>query len=119
MRFILIEVDDDTAADKLVEKFSTIKSARVAGIFQIPRTRCQCKGYVDIGHRAGNSRRLLRGSKFLWWVHDICGRCPKGQHNLYNMLPQERRLADQNGRDLPTYVNYISMHDRGWGYQDL
>lgn len=119
MRFILIEVDDDATADKLVEKFKTTKTVRVAGIFQIPRTRCTCKGFTEMGHRSGQSRRLLRGSKFLWWVHDVCGRCPKGHHNLFNMMPQERRLSDLEGRELPTYVGFISMHDRGWGHKDL
>ena len=110
---ILIEVDSDEAADKLAAKFATLSTARVAGIFQVPRTRCKCPDDMTGRHRGKLSSR---GVRFKWWVHRGCGKVSGGNLSpIGNLLPASERRATPNA---PTIlVDSINGHDLGF-YSD-
>ncbi len=117
MKLIVIEVDDDEAADRLIAKFSAIRSARVKGIFQAPRARCQCDNTeVKFGRTVAIQKRSVRGRLFGWWVHDKCNRVSKGMHSgAKNLIA--RADQPQGVGNLPTYIDYICWHDKGF-YND-
>lgn len=116
MKLILIEVDDDDTADKLIERMKSGPKWRVVGWFQVPRTRCKCTGYHEGGnHRVPNAKKWVRGQLFKWWVHDKCLRPGWGSHTLFNQMPRTDRVFRPNFPE--TFYNYMEMHDRGF-YKD-
>lgn len=116
MKLILLEVDDDEVADKLMQKLSAGSGWRIAGWFQVPRTRCKCTGYHDGGNqRLPNPKVWLRGQKFKWWVHDKCLRPGWGCMTLFNQMPRTDRTFRSNSPQ--TFYNYMEMHDKGF-YKD-
>src|ERR1700744_237564 len=111
MRLIVIEVDDDAAAERLVAKFNATSSARGKGMFQMPRARCRCDGPFSDNSRSSLWKRSVRGQQFGWWVHDKCHKVSKGLHTeTRNLIPREDQ--PQARGDLPTYVDGISWHDK-------
>lgn len=115
---MVIEVDDDEAAERLAAKINATKSARVKGIFQMPRARCRCDNMVEkFGRMVPAEKRLIRGQLFGWWVHQTCNKVLKGSGaGARNLIPK----ADQPQRgqgDYKTYVDYIGWHDQGF-YND-
>ncbi len=116
MKLILIEVDDDETAEQLIERLSGKSTWRIAGWFQVPRTRCQCVGYHEGGnHRVPNYKRSVIGRKYKWRVHDKCGRPSGGLMTLKNLMPPLSRVFGDQGQ--PTFYDTLQMHDRGF-YKD-
>lgn len=118
MRLIVIEMDDDEVAERLVEKINATKSARVKGMFQMPRARCRCDNLVErFGRLVPAEKRSLRGRQFGWWVHDKCNKPTKGMHSeAKNLIAREDQ--PQAVGDLPTYVDYVAWHDKGFYNND-
>ncbi len=117
MRLIVIEVDDDEAAERLVKKFEAIESARVKGIFQMPRARCRCDNLVErFGRLVPANKRSVRGQLFGWWVHDKCNKVSKGLHSEARNLIARADQPQAEG-DLPTYIDHVGWHDKGF-YND-
>ncbi len=87
-RFIVLEVDDDEIAMKLVRKFNQGTQWRVAGFFARPHSWCEC----PMGGDYGSHKHFARGSKLGWWLHNIpgCKRPRKGTHQLENQLRVEQ-----------------------------
>lgn len=115
---MVIEVDDDEAAEKLAAKINATRSARVKGMFQMPRARCRCDTMeTRFGRRVPAERRSLRGLQFGWWVHDKCHKVAKGLHSETKNLIARKDQPQRGDGDFPTYVDYIGWHDRGF-YND-
>lgn len=113
MRLILIEVDDDEAAEKLVARFNERKTARVAGMFQVPKSRCRCPNHdIRFGRQVPAEKRSLRGRMFGWWVHDKCGRPTHGQQLTKNLIKPEG--VTHSVQAPPTYVIGLTLWDRGF-----
>lgn len=109
---ILIEVDDDEAAEKLVAKFSSLRGARIAGMFQVPKARCRCDNFeLRFGRRVPAEKRSLRGRLFGWWVHDKCGRPTHGSQLTKNLLKPEQVTHSVQAPE--TYVPQLTLWDRG------
>lgn len=118
MRLIVIEVDNDEAAERLVAKINATKSARVKGIFQMPRARCRCDNLVEkFGRMVPANKRSVRGQLFGWWVHDQCLKVSKGVHSETKNLIARADQPQRGGGDFTTYIDYIGWHDRGF-YND-
>lgn len=118
MRLIVIEVDDDAAAEKLVDKINSTRSARVKGIFQMPRARCKCPNLVErFGRMVPDEKRSVRGQLFGWWVHDKCHKVSKGLHSESKNLI-DRADQPQGDVGMVTYIDYIGWHDRGFYNND-
>lgn len=110
---IVVEVDDDEAAERLVQKFSAIRSARVKGFFQVPKSRCSCPGPWASVSRSPDWKRSVRGKLFGWWVHDKCHKPSRGLHNLKNLMAKEDQgQGPQSATD--TYLDYLAFHDKGY-----
>lgn len=117
MRLIVVEVDDDEAAERLIAKINSTKSARVKGMFQMPRARCRCNGPFSENSKSTLWKRSLRGQQFGWWVHDKCLRVSKGLHTeTKNLIAREDQ--PQGDTHMVTYVDGISWHDRGYYHND-
>lgn len=117
MKLILLEVDDDEIADKLMKKLSSGTSWRIAGWFQVPRTRCRCVGYHEGGnHRVPNYKRSVIGQRFKWRVHDACGRPSWGLMTLKNLMPKTDRVFGAAAP--PVYYDTVQMNDRGFFKDD-
>lgn len=113
MRLILIEVDDDEAAEKLVTKFSSLKSARIAGMFQVPKARCKCPNFdIKFGRQVPAEKRSIRGKLFGWWVHDKCHRASYGHQLTKNLIKPED--VTHSVQAPPTYVTQLTLWDRGY-----
>lgn len=112
MRLIVIEVDDDEAAERLVAKFNATTSARVKGMFQMPRARCRCDGPFSENSKSSMWKRSVRGTQFGWWVHDKCHKVSKGIHSESKNLIGRDKQPQAIG-DYPTYVDSVTWHDRG------
>jgi len=113
MRLILIEVDDDEAAEKLVTKFSSLKSARIAGMFQVPKARCKCDNFeMRFGRRVPAEKRSLRGRLFGWWVHDKCHRAGYGAQLTKNLI--DSKDVEHSVQAPPTYVQQLTLWDQGY-----
>ena len=118
MRLIVVEVDDDETAEKLVRKLNATKFARVKGMFQMPKARCKCPSLVEkFGRMVPAEARSVRGQLFGWWVHETCHKVAKGLHSeSKNMIAREDQ--PQGEGLLPTYVDYIAWHDKGFYNND-
>jgi hypothetical protein len=85
-RYLLIEFDDDAAADRLREQIDSAtrkgKKFRVVGLFARPGRACQCVPRKD--QRAKDA--VQRGGRFGWWLCTTCGKPRFGNHNLINIL---------------------------------
>jgi hypothetical protein len=96
-RYVLLEFDDNTAAESFVNKlteihqegigeFFTVTSilaahSTIQAVFSKPSGLCSC---------AVRSEKSLHGSKFKWWVCPTCKRPkPHGAQFLPNMLDEE------------------------------
>jgi len=114
---IVIEVDDDEAAEKLVARINQTRTARVKGMFQMPRARCRCPNLEEkFGRLVPAEKRSLRGLQFGWWVHDKCHKVSKGLHSeSKNLIARDDQPQGEGA--LPTYVDYIGWHDKGF-YND-
>lgn len=115
---MVIEVDDDDAAERLAAKINKTSSARVKGMFQMPRARCRCDNLVEkFGRMVPAEKLSIRGRLFGWWVHDKCNKPARGLHSeSKNLIPRPDQPQRANG-DLITYVDYVGWHDRGF-YND-
>jgi hypothetical protein len=112
MRLIVIELDDDQAAERLVAKFNATTTARVKGMFQVPRARCRCEGPFSENSKSSMWKRSVRGTQFGWWVHDKCHKVSKGLHSeAKNLIP--RKDQPQGDAGMITYIDSVSWHDEG------
>ncbi len=97
MRYLLIEFDDNTSADRLRAQIDAASAAgkgmRVAGLFGVPTVWCECPklgGY--------HNHEVVRGGKMGWWVHRACRKARVGTHQLENLIkPKERRYGKKTG----------------------
>lgn len=90
-RHVVVEFDDNEAADKFIAKFAGKTSTRVVGLFALPVKFCMCPtptGYIK--------DEVVRGERFGWWVHVVCKRPILGTHQAENLLPiQDVPLTDR------------------------
>lgn len=98
-RYVLIEVDNNDSAESLITRVSQIRGMRVAGLFGVPITYCDCA--QDDGYH-GND--VVRGSKLGWWVHRKCRRARRGTHQLENLINPNQREYDR----VTGYVNVVT-----------
>lgn len=99
VRYVLVEVDDNDSADRLIDKVSWIKGMRVAGLFGVPTRHCDCP--KDGGYH-GND--IIRGAKLGWWIHRKCRRARRGTHQLENLVhPSDRDYSSDVG-----FVNVVT-----------
>jgi hypothetical protein len=105
MRYVLIEVDDNEVAQKLMNKFENVRGLRIAGLFGPPTTWCGCPksdGY--------HKDQIVRGGKLGWWVHRSCRRARKGTHQLTNLIwPADRSYGQKTG--YVCIVDSVSIHE--------
>jgi hypothetical protein len=118
-RYVLLAVNDDTAADELVEavtrqggffflgKDGHFRTANIVddpdttnifvrGMWQKPTKFCDCTG-VD--------KSFTRSKKYSWWVHSKCGKPTElwasGEHFFYslgrNLLPVSEQAPEWRG----------------------
>jgi hypothetical protein len=114
-RYILVEVNDNETAGDLVaalqidgemhfyhklqatpeDREYTVKSvaAKVVGLFAKPVKFCDCPNPGD---------KQVRGAKFGWWVHAVCGKPMKGH------CQHPRNLIEPDG--------YKPPREERWGY---
>lgn len=96
-RYLLIEVDNNDAADNFrarVEQFDPARGIRIAGMFGVPTQWCTCHPTEDY-----HKNEIVRGKKLGWWVHRICRRARPGTHNLENLIkPADRSYGVETGR---------------------
>jgi hypothetical protein len=117
MRLIVVEVDNDETAEKLVAKLNATGFARVKGMFQVPKARCKCANLEErFGKLVPAQKKSIRGQLFGWWVHDVCHKVAKGLHSESKNLIKREDQPQGEGL-LPTYVDYIAWHDKGF-YND-
>lgn len=85
-RYLLIEFDDDAAADSLRAQISKAtgsgKKFRVVGLFARPGRPCKC----IISPDKRSKDMVKRGDRLGWWVCTTCGKPRMGDHHLKNML---------------------------------
>lgn len=105
-RYVLIEVDDNEAANRLMTKLSQLKGMRIAGLFGVPQQYCECP--KDEGYH--QDKMVVRGSKLGWWVHRTCRRARRGTHQLQNLIsPAEREYGKLTG--IVNVVSTVSIFD--------
>lgn len=89
-RYLVIEFDDEAAAQALCERIDTATAAgkpyRVLGLFAKPGKLCQC--FIDSKDYKDWPR--TRGAKYGWWVCGVCKRPFTTSHQLRNLLGVER-----------------------------
>lgn len=101
-RYLLVEIDDNAAADRMRAQIDTAteagKGMRVLAVFSKPSTLCGCET---------RSERCVRGSKFGWWLCPECRRPKTGSpQNLKNMLDDPQTPAKYT--ELMLSVRWIS-----------
>lgn len=93
MRYVLIEVDNNNVAERLVNKFDSVKGMRIAGLFGVPTSWCGCPrndGYYK--------NDIVRGDKLGWWIHITCRKARRGTHDLKNLInPKHRSYHRETG----------------------
>lgn len=102
-RYLLVEFDDNDAADRMRAQIDTAteagKGMRVAGLFAVPTSWCICPqsdGYY--------ANEVVRGSKLGWWVHKACRKARVGTHNLANLI----RASERSYRADADYIEFVS-----------
>ena len=84
-RYVLVEFEDDEAAEKLRKMIDAQTAAgkryRVAGIFARPKGVCQCPR-VEGYHKA----LVVRGRRFGWNTCVACKKAKPGAHRPNNLL---------------------------------
>jgi hypothetical protein len=68
-RYVLIQVDENDRADRLIEKLSGVPGLRVIGLFGKPLQFCECEGPWE---------RSSRGKRYGWYVCPECGKPRSG-----------------------------------------
>lgn len=63
-RYVLVEVDENDRADRLIEKLEAVPGLRVVGLFGKPTQFCECEGPWE---------QSKRGKKYGWYVCPACG----------------------------------------------
>jgi hypothetical protein len=88
-RYLLVEVDENDRAIKLMEKLNDVTGLRVIGLFGKPTQFCECEGPWE------NS---IRGKKYGWYVCPSCGNPrPLGPHQRpRNLLEGDTPETMQN-----------------------
>lgn len=91
-RYVLLEFDDDDAAERYVEKIlgravemsrkKGAKLVRVRGYFARPNTYCECGILSPLEQR----EQVVRGVRYGWWVHRRCRKARRGPHTPRNLL---------------------------------
>lgn len=88
-RYLLIEFDDASTADKLRQQIDAAtrggKRYRVVGLFAKPTNYCQCDPVKAVTTKANESPRK-RGKKFGWWVCTQCRSPASTLAGLVNLL---------------------------------
>lgn len=91
-RYLVIEIEDKDAAEKLMQQINTKTRAgaglRVAGLFAKPGKTCKCPDArrANFGDKNWQPATILRGGRFGWWVCSRCNRPRKAGHQLVNLL---------------------------------
>lgn len=115
-RYLLVEFDNDDQADTLRAQIDSAakkgKPYRVLGMFQKPRRFCACPPDKD----RQNWKRLVRGSKYGWWVCGTCKRARLGIHQLNNLLSHEERLSPTTS-DGVDYLEPGTPQVRTWAFK--
>lgn len=104
-RLVVLEFDDDQAADRFVAHMANrmgagalnqasvaIAYSSVVGVFARPTKFCKCKN--------PNSKNFTKSAKFGWWIHKPCSKPlpmwgePSAFQKLissaYNLLPRKK-----------------------------
>jgi hypothetical protein len=103
MRLVVLQIDDDTVAEKFAEDITTATSGEslsvplgstIVGSFKQPTNFCD----PSDGHRGRKTEAgWTRGKKYGWWV---CGKCKKPTEawakNLNAVLSSSRNLLSPN-----------------------
>lgn len=107
-RYIVVEVDDNKRAEKLIRKLGSLIGIKVLGLYHKPSRFCECPPPEDTWDR--QNPRSVRGPKLGLWVHDQCGR-PRsgGQHMPRNLLRGREGIVDNH----PTLLVWESKDGSG------
>lgn len=100
-RYLLIEVDDDRRATKLVEQFVALdqagKGVRAIGLYGKPTQFCGCPPELPKPGTPRTPPKTLRGRKMGWYVHDKCRKPKPGYQSPTNLL-----FPDDKGKHYET-----------------
>ena len=82
-RYVLVELDDEARALKLIGRLEGIQGVKIRGLFGKPTKFCDCPNNGDL-----NSRSVL-GAKYNWRICPECGRAKRLFQTLRNLLDPE------------------------------
>jgi hypothetical protein len=104
-RYVLIQVDENDRADRLIDKLSGVTGLRIIGLFGKPTQFCECPGPWE---------RSTRGKKYGWYCCPDCGYPRKfGPHQrprnlLEGDTPETMQNVFLSVRE--PYLNAMEMH---------
>lgn len=90
--YVLVEFDQDSQAEALMEKLRNRSSFRVVGLFKKPTKFCECPPMSDLQQ----SREVTLGERFGWRVHRSCRRARRAPQAPKNLLEGDAPARDRD-----------------------
>lgn len=111
-RYLLIEVDSNSTADRLraqIDSAGSTKGMRVVGMFRRPTQLCDCKTIERPNHLSTAPDTVL-GDKFRWWICKVCRKPRAGMgQTLWNMLDEVDEATGEYTRKPDTRNRQIHL----------
>lgn len=95
-RYILVAVDDNGRADKLIEKLTPIGGVDVIGLFAKPQRYCTCSRIKEQGY--------TWGQRLGWWVCTLCGRPSRGWGSSAQAVVSQAKNLLMGGENNPATI---------------